>query len=259
MKRSSRRHPLQGWYVISTRPLNQHGGLRRAAAASGARLFAISTLALRPLDAGADATAALACALVIATSPAAARCTAAGKRLAQRRGQQWFALGAGTAAALRRRGIAKVQRPDAGSDSEALLALPALQDVDGRSVGLLTAPGGRGLIARTLRARGASVREARVYRREQRAPSPARLAMLDSLPAPLAIALTSLEAFEPLWQALSPTQRRRLLASPCLVASDRLAEHARVLGFAIVLRAADARPASLVRALVGHAGASRIR
>lgn len=252
---------MRGWYVISTRPLHRHGGLRHAAAAQGARVFAISTLVLEALPPGPALAAALRCQDVVATSPAAVEYTPAPalRRALARGSRRWFVLGDGTAAALRRRGARELRQPPTGSDSEALLALPDLQAVRGREVGVLTAPGGRGLIAATLRRRGAHVHEATVYRRITRTPTPARLAALAALPARKALVLTSQEALAPLWDALDEAGRAGLLASPCVVASDRLAARARALGFTCVLRAAGARPADLLHALAAHALATRIR
>jgi uroporphyrinogen-III synthase len=259
MPRAVPRLVLSGWYVISLRPSGQHGGVRRAAAARGARVRALSTLRLEALDAGADLRAALAAPRVLVTSPAAVRFAAAQARLDGRGRRAWFALGAGSARALRRAGVADVQLPAAGSDSEALLALPGLQSLRGADVGLLTAPGGRGLLADTLARRGARVRRADVYRRRVRAPAPARLRALAALPARTALLLTSAEAFEPLWQALDAAGRRRLLARPVVVASARLAADARRRGFKTVLRATDARPAALLDALARHVAAGAFR
>ena len=252
---------MRGWYVISTRPLHRHGGLRRAAGSQGARVFAVSTLVLEALPPGLALVAALRCQDIVATSPPAVELTPAPalRRAMARVSRRWFVLGAGTATALRRRGARELHQPAAGSDSEALLALPELQSVRGREIGMLTAPGGRGLIAATLRKRGARVREAHVYRRATRTPTPARLAALAALPARTALVLTSQEALAPLWQALDEPARARLRAAPCVVASDRLAAHARELGFACVLRADGARPGDLLRALAAHALATRIR
>ena len=50
-------------------------------------------------------------------------------------------------------------------DSEGLLAMPALRDIGGRRVGLVTAPGGRNRLAPALQSRGAEVRRADVYDR----------------------------------------------------------------------------------------------
>lgn len=259
MPRASQPLPLQGWYVISLRPLNQHGGVRRSAARTGAKTFALSTLRLAALDAGDSLREALRCPRVIVTSPAAVRFAHAQQPLARRRGQCWFALGAGSAAALRRRGVTGVLRPEAGSDSEALLAHPRLQALRGESVGLVTAPGGRGLLAPALRARGAALVTAQVYRRETLAPKPARLRALAALPAQSALLLTSNEAFGTLWSALGERARQALRERPCIVASARLQAQAAALGFSRVVRAADARPSSLLGALAGHVGDGRFR
>lgn len=250
---------MAGWYVISTRPLHQHGGVRRAAARLGARVLAVSTLRLRPLEAGAALREALRSDLVIATSPAAVRLAHAQQPFVARRAQRWFALGAGSAAAMRRRGVDAVTTPAQGSDSEALLALPDLHRLRGRSVGLLTAPGGRGLLGKRLRARGARLVVAHVYQRDEQPVAPARLRALASLDARSALLLTSVEAFDPLWRELPEPARARLRQRPCVVASDRLAERARALGFEKVLRAESARPSSLLAALGEHVSGEAFR
>ncbi|MFX9532994.1 uroporphyrinogen-III synthase, partial [Acinetobacter baumannii] len=76
-----------------------------------------------------------------------------------------------------RAGLEPVAVPER-MDSEGLLALPELRDVRGIAVGLVTAPGGRDAIAPALRARGAQVRRADVYRRLPLPPSPRTLARL---------------------------------------------------------------------------------
>lgn len=259
LRDDSPRLVLSGWYVISLRPSGQHGPVRRAAAARGARVRALSTLRLEPLDAGDALRDALAAPRVIVTSPAAVRFASAQARLAGRGARAWFALGAGSARALRRAGVAEVHVPAAGSDSEALLAHPGLRSLRGAAVGLLTAPGGRGLLADTLERRGARVRRADVYRRRALAPPAGRLRALAALPARTALLLTSAEAFEPLWQGLDAAGRRRLQARPVVVASARLAAEARRRGFTTIVRATDARPAALLDALAAHVGGVAFR
>jgi len=259
MPRASRKFPLQGWYVISTRPLDQHAGVRRSAAKLGAATFAVSTVKLQPLEAKAQLRQALRCPRVLVTSPAAVRFANAQIALAPRAGQHWFALGAGSAAVLRRCGIARVTVPDSGSDSEALLANAKFRDVRGERIGLLTAPGGRGLLAGQLQARGATVVVAEVYRRQVQPISAARLRALDALPAKTAVLITSSEAFSLLWEALDAAARARLLLRPCVVSSERLSAQAHALGFSRVLRAATARPADLLAALALHVVVSRLR
>lgn len=259
MSRASRKPTLQGWYVISTRPLGQHGGVRRSAAALGASVFALSTLRLIEIDARHSLQAVLRCRCIIATSPAAVRFARSQLALTPARGCRWFAIGAGTAAALHRAGIDQVITPLSRADSEGLLALPGLQEIAGQRVGLITAPGGRGLLVPELARRDALVEVAEVYRREAMAVSAARLRALTGLPECTALLLTSAEAFAPLWQAADAAARALLLSRPCVVPGDRLAADARALGFACVLRAVNARPPEMLEALRRHAAAARFR
>ena len=248
---------LDGWYVISLRPLGQHAGLRRAAAAHGARLLALSPLRIEQrADAATRAAlrAALAADVVVFTSPNAVRAATALRALRTRRGQVWLAVGAGTAAALRRAGIAQVATP-ARMDSDGLLALPALQGSRGRTIGLVTAPGGRDRLAPALRGRGTAVLRADVYARNAIAPSPRALARLRTLDAPLLLALSSAEALASLLAAVPADIRAILQRARVLAASERLANLARDEGFDDITVAASARPRDLMLAArsAGHA------
>jgi uroporphyrinogen-III synthase len=250
---------LAQWYVISLRPLGLHAGVRRAAAKFGARTFALSTLAIEPLAAAAALKKALSCPIVIVTSPNAARHASTQHPLTCRRGQHWYAVGPGTAAALRRHGIRDVIIPEQGVDSDALLALPALAKMTGLEVGLITAPGGRGQLAKVLAERGAKVRIAEVYRRVSLTPPPHRLRALATLPERTALLVSSGEALANLWRSLSKSQRAGLIARPCVASSRRLDAQLHVLGFRQRALAADARPDSLLAALAEHPAKRRFR
>jgi len=237
------------WYVISLRPSDDNEAIRCIAAQYGSALIELSPWTIRSENT-AVARAALASALqsahVLVTSPNAARalrdlCAADARaavpslpRPPQREGQAWYAVGSGTAQALAESGIAGVRWPER-MDSEGLLALPGLQRFDaGEAVGLLTAPGGRGVIAPTLAARGAQVRRADIYRRE-----PARLdrfmvARLSQARAPLLLALSSGEALQRVLAQLPPQAAARLREAKVSAASERLAQSAREAGFADV-------------------------
>lgn len=249
---------LAGWYVISLRPSGTHAPLRRAAQARGARLLPVSTLRLRPLPAEAALTAALACPQVVFTSPAAVRFARAQSSLQAPAAAQWFAVGGGTAAALHRAGIARAQQPAQRQDSEGLLALPELT-TPAAAVGLVTAPGGRGVIAETLARRGARVHRAEVYRREPLPPRADRLRALAMLPAHSALLVSSAEAFAPLWSALAEPTRALLRGRPVVAASPRLAAVLADHGFSAIVPAAGARPAQLLDALVAAVAAGRFR
>src|SRR5690606_22952965 len=252
---------LAGCYVISLRPVGGHAPVRRAAAAHGARTLALSPwkLARREDRATRDALrAALAADRVLATSPAAVRAAAALRPLRRRRGQQWFAVGAGTAAALRRAGVDEVAAP-ARMDSEGLLALPGLQGLRGGEVGMLTAPGGRGHIAPELRRRGARVLRADVYERVPITPAPRAVAALRALRVPAWLLLSSGEALEHLLGVLPGDAVAALRRARVVAASQRLASLARERGFARVAVAASARPRDLLDAAASAATGSRKR
>ena len=246
--------PLAGCYVISLRPVGAHASLRRAAAAQGARALALSPWRIETQS---DATTrralrdALAADIVIAASPAAVRAASALHALRKRRGQTWCAVGAGTAAALRRTGIDEAVSPSR-MDSEGLLALDELRGVRGRAVGLLAAPGGRGLIAPTLQKRGATVLRADVYRRVEVALSSGVLARLRALRAKPWLALGSGEALNLALARLPADLAGKLRNADVAAASERLAQAARDAGFrGRVVVAASARPSDLVAAMAG--------
>ena len=244
--------PLDGWTLLSLRPRGQHGGLREAAARSGARLLALSTQAIEWID-DASSRAALRQALkadvLLFTSPNAVRGANAMQALSRRRQQRVLAVGSGTRNALGRLGI-EAQAP-AQMDSEGLLAMPGLVDVAGLRVGVVTGMGGRDLLAPTLRRRGAEVTRADTYRRVPvalAARARAGLAVALASPERVVIALSSAEALAGLLAQLPMTMGPSLARISVVAASTRLAQAAADAGFRRIATAASARPAALLRA-----------
>jgi uroporphyrinogen-III synthase len=236
-------------YVISLRPVGQHGPVRHAAAKAGLGCIALSTMRIVPRDDAATRASlrpALAAPIVIFTSPNAVR-AAAGLASLPRAKRVVCAIGAGTAAALRRAGVADVQVP-ARADSDALLAMPAMQAVDGVRIGLVTAPAGRDAIAPGLRSRGAEVVRADVYVREPVPPTARAWVALRALRADFAIALSSGDALRTLVAHAPADLLPRLRRARVLAGSERLADEARTLGFGDIRVASGARPADLVAA-----------
>lgn len=255
---SSAKTVLSGWYVISLRPVADHDAVRRAVTARGARLFALSPLRLAPRQDSRALARALAQDTVIFTSPAAVRFAAARDPLRPVRGAIWCAVGAGTAAALRRAGVDAVTRPER-MDSEGLLALPALATVRGARIGLVTAPGGRGLIAERLRERGAGLIVAHVYERVPVTIARSRRLAVAALPAPCAVLVSSREAWLGLWPQLDAPARRRLRSALAVVSSAGLAGLVREHGLERIAIADSARPRAMVKALADAAGEHRFR
>lgn len=240
--------PLAATRIALTRPVGSAGALARRVRALGGTPLSLPGSRLRaPDDAGPARAAlrkALACDVVIFTSPAAVRFAAALTRLRSR--AQFLAPGRGTAAALRRLGSATVWIPTR-EDSEGLLALPVLRNVRGQRVGIVGAAGGRGLLDHTLTRRGATVDLAHVYVR-----APARLdrrhaaALLRPSRQPLYVLLSSAQALANILAALPADARAALLAGTAVTSSTRLAEATQAAHFARTLVAASAHPGDLL-------------
>ena len=118
----------------------------------------------------------------------------------------------------------------------------------GQRVALVGAPGGRDLIAPTLRRRGAKVEPIHVYRRV-----PPRLTRrhFDALGAardPLIVLVSSGEALANLVALLPAPLLARLRAQILVVSSARLAVIARAQAFAQIVLARSAAPRDLIAA-----------
>lgn len=254
-----RTRPFSGIRVAITRPAGTGAAWARRVRELGGTPLLLPGASLRPasgtLVARKALRAALACDVTIFTSPAAVR-------FAQRLGlpgtrAHILAPGAGTLRALARAGFAHAEAP-AREDSEGILALPVLQHIGGRRMGIIGAAGGRGLLDRELAARGATVLRAHVYQR-----LPARLdrrhaeALQRHQRKPLYVLLSSAEALANILAALPDDARRALCAGSAIVSSPRLAAAARKAGFARVLRAASARADAMLAAVGDDARGGR--
>ena len=247
--------PLQDCTVLSLRPRGQHASLRAAAARLGARVLAISPIAITPqkdTQTHAALTTALTADVLLFTSPNAVRAALTLAALPPRSLQQhWLAVGAGTQRALARAGINAIA--PARMDSEGLLALPALTQVQAKRIGLITGLGGRGVLQPALEARGAQVIRADVYART-RVPIPEHrwqlLADVLQMPQRVALALSSAEALQALLVQLPATLLPALHGIRIIAASERLASIARDAGFNNIVVAASARPRALLAAML---------
>lgn len=134
--------------------------------------------------------------------------------------------GPATADAVRAAGFVDVTVPGEPHTSEALLALPALQDVAGRTVAVFSAPGGRRVIAETLAGRGARVETVTVYRCEPLpppSPDPTGDAALLSV-------IGSGAALDAMLEHWPEGLRRRIHQGEIWLPSERLAMRARKAG-----------------------------
>jgi uroporphyrinogen III methyltransferase/synthase len=155
------RKPLQGRGIVVTRPAGQAERLAALVSAAGGRPFLfpaieIERLPERPLPGLEEFD------LAVFVSPTAVECAFGRIKHA---GIPMAAVGSGTRRALQALGAREVLAPEAGADSEALLALPELHEVAGKRILIVRGEGGRELLADTLAARGARTEYLECYRR----------------------------------------------------------------------------------------------
>ena len=229
-----------------TRPAGTGGALARKIRALGGVPLLLPGLSLRAADtetARAQWLKAQNDDVLIFTSPAAVRYATGLAPLTTQ--ATVIATGHGTAAALHRIGI-EAQVPAARQDSEGLLELSSLQQLQERHVALITAPSGRGLLQQQLVARGASLREVHVYRRSAPRLDRRHIDATQHLPHTACVLLSSGEAMQNLLALLPSAASQRLREARLVVSSDRIAEQARASGFSRVYVAASATQADLL-------------
>ena len=137
------------------------------------------------------------------------------------------AIGQSSVRALHNYGVTNIIAPQDRFDSEALLALPELNQVSGWRTVIFRGNGGRELLGDTLKARGASVEYITCYQRTQSHQDASLLFSAN----PDAITVTSSEALDYLWNMLDNTGQKQLAAIPLFVPHARIAETAYKLGW----------------------------
>lgn len=222
--------PLNGLNIVVTRPRDQAVGLTQSITKLGGNVILFPLLEIAP---AADASELDALKqhlstydLLIFISPNAVKygMSALGDVPTSVR---VATVGQSSAQALRDLGIAHVIAPTERFDSEALLALPILQNVADWEVAILRGNGGRELLGDTLKARGARVDYVTCYERSK----PALDADSVLKAAPHAINVTSSEALGNLWQGLTDAHKARLSDLPLFVPHARIAELAHQQGW----------------------------
>ncbi|MCG7987234.1 MAG: uroporphyrinogen-III synthase [Candidatus Thiodiazotropha weberae] len=158
------------------------------------------------------------------------------------------AVGASTARQLKRAGISVDLIPDRGYDSEGLLSLPELNQVDGLKILIVRGEGGRALLGDTLQARGAKVRYAEVYRRVRPDPHTESLLAGWSENVQL-VTTTSREILQNLVEIVGEAGWSKLSQTPLVVISERMELEAQQMGFSTIIKASGADDRSLMEAI----------
>lgn len=249
---------MSGWRVLLTRPAQESAALAVTLAQHGIYSSSLPLLAIEALDDSAEQQAALArlpdySAVIVVSKPAA--------RLALERlmraqvavptKQPWFSVGAATAQIIAAQHPC-VHCPEQGDDSEALLALPPLQQALAAHakprVLILRGEGGRELLAERLRGQGAEVDYLPLYRRVLPDYPPAALVERVQAERLNALVVSSGQGFVHL-RELAADAWADLARLPLFVPSPRVAEMARAAGAQFVVDCRGASAAALLAAL----------
>jgi uroporphyrinogen-III synthase len=252
---------VTGWRLLLTRPAAECEALAATLAEAG--VFSRS-LPLLETEALAETPAQRATILdldrynaVIVVSKPAARLALSlieRHRAQPATGPRWFSVGAATAQILdhylQPHGL-QASCPSEGDDSEALLALPQLDEalrVPSPRVLIMRGEGGRELIAETLRQRGVTVDYLELYRRVRPQYPAGTLTRLIEQEHLNALLVSSAQGLDNLCQ-LAAGAWAELARLPLLVPSPRVAELARAAGARQVIDCRGASAAAVLTAL----------
>jgi uroporphyrinogen-III synthase len=228
--------PLQGKGIVVTRPAHQADSLCRLIEAQGGKTIRYPTLAIFP-----PSNPRLPLAVVehlesydmaIFVSANAVRWGM--KLILSRRhlpsALRLVAIGRATAQALERYSTLVPLVPEPNFTSEALLALPEMQEVTAQRIVIFRGEGGRNLLGMTLSERGAQISYAEVYRRGKPATPADQLVQYWRRGEIQGVVVTSSESLENLFDMVGEIGRQWLCNTPLVVVSARTQQLALYLG-----------------------------
>lgn len=148
-------------------------------------------------------------------------------------GQAVFAVGLGTAGALRSLGVEHVQAPTSEFSSEGLLRMDGLAEkrITGKRVVIFRGAGGREHLARTLERRGAEVVYCECYERRKPEIVLAEVLKANDVKVPDIGLATSIEALDNLAEKIEEEGIERLFDMQMLVVGSRVGQEVESLGF----------------------------
>lgn len=243
---------LSGKTILITRPLEQARGLSELVSAAGGLPVVFPSIEIKPPTDQARFDELLARLdgfdIAIFISPTAVaraweHITSANGWPAKLRAA---AVGQGSARALAERGFKNIIVPTEQSDSEALLAMPEMQDVKGKHLVIFRGEGGRELLAQTLSQRGAHVEYAACYRRAK--PDADIGPLLQHQQNLSAIVITSRESLANFRELLGEAWPR-FKSLPVFVPHERIAAACQKEGMEIV-RIASGGDAGMTQAMI---------
>lgn len=159
------------------------------------------------------------------------------------------AVGKATAKALENAGLTVDLVPETGFNSEALLAMPALEQVQNQHILIIRGVGGRETLAEELKKRGAKVDYWEVYQR--------KIPQIDAAPVVDLLkrqqlnwlTVTSSEALQNLLIMLE-TDKSLLFNVPLVVISERIKEIAEAIGFKKIVISSSPDDAAILNTMI---------
>lgn len=190
--------------------------------------------------------------MCVFTSPNAVRCSLKSLEGIKLAGMPCFAIGPATRDSLLALGDINAMVSDGRYDSESLLAMPSMHAVANKTVLMITGEGGRGLIEKQLRARGANVVVLACYQRRYCELGHSQMNFL--LAEPCSIILSSIEAMQGLATQLESHLQRPLSVAEqrfsLVVSGQRMVQKAIEIGFKNCCCAENATSTALVEAVL---------
>lgn len=252
---------LQGIGVLVTRPVHQAQTLCEPIEAAAGTAIRFPTLQILPARDPESVTATLAelAAIDMAVFVSANAVEGAWQVLAADGFKQHLgsasiaAMGKQTANRLADHGIHADLTPPAPHNTESLLAMPALAELQSQQIVIFRGESGRETLADELRRRGARVTYAAVYDRcapPVDAADPGKLIQRWQCGEVNVVTATSNETLQNLYDMLGEAGRELLLSTPLIVMSQRAVSLAQQLGFQhTAVIAKDASALAMMQAL----------
>ncbi len=252
--------PLAGLNVLVTRPRHQAAEWQKTLHEQGANTQVAPMLAIQPVSAAAHLQAIknvildldlYQTAIFVSQNAVSYGCDWIDRYWPQLPvGVQWLAVGKKTAESLRREGF-DVRSAEGEMNSEALLKLPDLQNVQGQRVLIFRGRGGRPHIADVLTERGAKVDHCELYDRLVPEEAPGQLAAMQwPDQETLVLSVHSGESLNNLWECIPQSESALYLQLPVLLPGERVAELAEKAGFKHIIVAENATSESMLAALI---------
>jgi uroporphyrinogen-III synthase len=244
MSDASKSKSLTGKGIVVTRPAHQAAYLAESIRGAGGRplLFPVIEIAdiddAREIHALIDRLEDFAWAIFVSPNAVNKAMTLIKARRALPPRLACAAVGRASVRELRKFGVTEVVAPDR-FDSEALLAMPPLDNVAGQRVVIFRGAGGRELLGDALTARGAAVEYAECYRRVRPRADPAPLLAAWEKNELHAVTVTSSEGLRNFCALVGERGRAWLRQTPLFVPHPRIATAARELNFAEVVQTAQ--------------------